>query len=95
LPFPHLGDPIIKARIDTIDKAGGDSFNEFMLPMGIITFRQGFGRLMRQESDYGVVVVCDERIAQKSYGQKFLNSLATRECLQDLTQIKQFYTSFS
>jgi ATP-dependent DNA helicase DinG len=95
LPFPQLGDPIIKARIDAIDKAGGDSFNEFMLPMGIITFRQGFGRLMRQESDYGVVVVCDERVVQKSYGQKFLKSLATSQYLQNLDQIKSFYADFT
>lgn len=94
LPFPQLNDPIVRARTEEIDKAGGSSFNEFMLPTAIITFRQGFGRLMRQENDWGVVVICDERIVQKSYGRRFLKSLPELTVLANLEQVKQFYTSF-
>ena len=90
LPFPQLNDPIIKARIEEIDKEGGSSFNEFMLPLAIITFRQGFGRLMRQESDRGVVVVCDERIVQKNYGRRFIKSLPEVELLGNLEQYREF-----
>lgn len=90
LPFPQLNDPIIKARIEEIDKEGGSSFNEFMLPLAIITFRQGFGRLMRQESDRGVVVVCDERVVQKSYGRRFIKSLPEIELIGNLDQYREF-----
>jgi ATP-dependent DNA helicase DinG len=94
LPFPQLNDPILRARTEQIDKAGGSSFNELMLPTAIITFRQGFGRLMRQESDWGVVVVCDERIVQKSYGRRFLKSLPELTILGNIEQLRQFYAQF-
>ncbi len=90
LPFPQLNDPIIKARIEEIDKEGGSSFNEFMLPLAIITFRQGFGRLMRQESDRGIVVVCDERVVQKNYGRRFIKSLPDVELVGNLEQYREF-----
>jgi ATP-dependent DNA helicase DinG len=90
LPFPQLNDPIIKARIEEIDKEGGSSFNEFMLPLAIITFRQGFGRLMRSESDRGVVVVCDERVVQKNYGRRFIKSLPEVELVGNLEQYREF-----
>ncbi len=91
LPFPQLNDPIVKARIEEIDQAGGSSFNEFMLPLAIITFRQGFGRLMRQERDWGVVVVCDERIVQKNYGRRFIKSLPEVAVLANLGQLIDFF----
>jgi ATP-dependent DNA helicase DinG len=90
LPFPQLNDPLIKARIEEIDKEGGSSFTEFMLPLAIITFRQGFGRLMRQESDRGVVVVCDERVVQKNYGRRFIKSLPELELIGNLDQYREF-----
>ena len=90
LPFPQLNDPIVKARIEEIDAEGGSSFNEFMLPLAIITFRQGFGRLMRQEDDWGVVVICDERIVQKSYGRRFIKSLPDLTVLPGVAQVKEF-----
>ena len=93
LPFPQLNDPIVRARIEEIDQAGKSSFNEFMLPLAIITFRQGFGRLMRQEQDWGVVVVCDERIVQKSYGRRFIKSLPDVTVLANLDQLKAFFAS--
>lgn len=93
LPFPQLNDPIVRARTEEIDQSGGSSFNEFMLPLAIITFRQGFGRLMRQESDRGVVVVCDERIVQKSYGRRFIKSLPDLTVLPDIEKVRQFFQS--
>ncbi len=91
LPFPQLNDPLVRARTEEIEQAGGSSFGEFMLPLAIITFRQGFGRLMRQEDDRGVVVVCDERIVQKSYGRRFIKSLPDVRVLPDITALKQFF----
>jgi ATP-dependent DNA helicase DinG len=90
LPFPQLNDPIVKARNDDIDGNGGNSFLGFMLPSAIITFRQGFGRLMRKEDDRGVVVICDERVMQKSYGRRFLKSLPDMVVLENLQQVRQF-----
>jgi len=75
LPFAAVGDPIIEARSEQIEQAGGSSFREFALPQAVIRFRQGFGRLIRTRSDKGVVIVADPRIFTKSYGATFRKSL--------------------
>ncbi len=75
LPFAAMGDPIIEARSEQIDQAGGSSFREYALPQAVIRFRQGFGRLIRTRSDRGVVIVADPRIVTKSYGATFRKSL--------------------
>lgn len=71
LPFDVPSDPIIAARSETFD----DPFNEYQLPEAILRFRQGFGRLIRTQSDRGVVVILDRRILTKQYGKAFLESL--------------------
>jgi ATP-dependent DNA helicase DinG len=75
LPFPQLGDPLVAARLSDIDANGGSSFQQYMLPQALIAFRQGFGRLMRTERDYGAVAVCDERLQRRGYGDRFLAAL--------------------
>ena len=75
LPFAAVGDPIIEARSEQIDQAGGSSFREFALPQAVIRFRQGFGRLIRTRSDRGVVIVADPRVVTKNYGSTFRKSL--------------------
>ena len=75
LPFAQVGDPIVEARAERIDLAGGSSFREYLLPEAVIQFRQGFGRLIRTKKDSGVVVVTDPRIATKSYGAVFKRSI--------------------
>ncbi|MCJ7716303.1 MAG: 3'-5' exoribonuclease [Anaerolineales bacterium] len=71
LPFQVPSDPIVAARAETY----AESFQEFMLPEAILSFRQGFGRLIRSKQDVGVVVVFDNRLLNKSYGSLFLSSL--------------------
>ena len=71
LPFAVPSDPIIAARGETFT----DSFNEFMVPQAILSFRQGFGRLIRSASDRGVVVMLDRRVLTKAYGKAFIASL--------------------
>lgn len=71
LPFDVPSDPIIAARSETFE----DPFNQYSLPEAILKFRQGFGRLIRTQSDRGVVAVFDRRIRTKTYGQEFLHSL--------------------
>jgi DNA polymerase-3 subunit epsilon/ATP-dependent DNA helicase DinG len=71
LPFDVPTDPLIAARSETYE----DPFNEYYLPEAILKFRQGFGRLIRTQSDRGVVVILDKRVMTKQYGRLFLESL--------------------
>jgi ATP-dependent DNA helicase DinG len=71
LPFDVPSDPIIAARSETFE----DPFNEYQIPEAILKFRQGFGRLIRTQSDRGVVVVLDKRILSKKYGKYFIESI--------------------
>lgn len=71
LPFDVPSDPIIAARAETFE----DAFYQYMLPEAILRFRQGFGRLIRSQSDRGVIAILDRRILTKQYGRAFLESL--------------------
>ncbi|MFA7172696.1 MAG: helicase C-terminal domain-containing protein [Kiritimatiellia bacterium] len=75
LPFAVVGDPVVEARCEQIQLAGGNSFRDFSLPQAVIRFRQGFGRLIRTTEDRGVVVIADPRIITKRYGSSFVRSL--------------------
>jgi ATP-dependent DNA helicase DinG len=75
LPFKVPSEPVTAARIEAIEQMGGNSFVQYMLPHAAIRMKQGFGRLIRSRDDHGVVLVLDGRIAKKSYGRYFIDSL--------------------
>jgi ATP-dependent DNA helicase DinG len=71
LPFAVPTDPLVAARAETFE----DPFNDYHLPEAILRFRQGFGRLIRTQSDRGVVAILDRRVLTKAYGKSFIESL--------------------
>ncbi|MGE5575746.1 MAG: ATP-dependent DNA helicase, partial [Syntrophothermus sp.] len=75
LPFRVPTEPVVEARVEEMERAGRNSFAEYMLPQAVLKFKQGFGRLIRSSEDCGSVVILDRRVLQKSYGQVFLDSL--------------------
>lgn len=72
LPFGSPADPLLMARLEFIRRQGGNGFTEHQLPQAVLAMKQGAGRLLRDQSDYGVIVLCDPRITSKSYGKAFL-----------------------
>ena len=90
LPFAQVGDPVVEARSEKIDREGGSSFRDYALPEAVIKFRQGFGRLVRTKSDRGVVVVTDPRLVTKNYGATFRKSIpATVHTVTELDDLLQ------
>jgi ATP-dependent DNA helicase DinG len=75
LPFAPPDDPVLAARIAQINKQGRNAFMEYQLPRAIITLKQGAGRLIRDESDRGVLMICDPRLISKPYGKRIWQSL--------------------
>lgn len=75
LPFASPGHPLIRARMDLIEKRGGSSFALYSLPLAAVRLRQGVGRLIRSLDDTGVVMIMDRRIVTKGYGRIFLDSI--------------------
>jgi ATP-dependent DNA helicase DinG len=79
LPFRVPTEPIIQARTEAIIEKGGEPFFEYSVPQAVVKFKQGFGRLIRNQWDRGCIVCLDTRLATKGYGKLFLNSLPVCE----------------
>ena len=90
LPFQVPSDPVIEARFEAIEKNGGNAFMEYAVPLAVLKFKQGFGRLIRRKTDRGCVIIFDNRVISKSYGKRFLNSLP--ECRNVFSGREQLYS---
>jgi len=91
LPFANPSDPILRARTEQCQAAGGDPFRELQIPQAVIALRQGVGRLIRSETDRGVLMLCDPRLRSKAYGKIFLESLPPMRRVSDLEAVQQFW----
>ncbi|RTR39722.1 ATP-dependent DNA helicase [Shewanella canadensis] len=90
LPFVSPDDTLYKARADSISREGKDPFSAISLPQAVISLNQGVGRLIRDEKDKGVLILCDNRIVNRPYGQAFLNSLAPMARTRDMGKVVNF-----
>ncbi len=93
LPFAAPDDPVFEARLDAIRRAGGNPFRDEQLPQAVIALKQGAGRLIRTETDRGVLVLCDPRLTGKSYGRVFLDSLPPLPRTRDVGEVRAFFES--
>jgi ATP-dependent DNA helicase DinG len=93
LPFAAPDDPVLEARLDHVKQDGGNPFRDWQLPTAVIAFKQGVGRLIRTESDRGVLVLCDPRLTSKSYGRSFMKSLPPLPRTADIEDVRAFFSA--
>lgn len=91
LPFAPPTEPLTAARIEAIDDAGNDAFNGYQVPQAALKLKQGFGRLIRTQSDRGIVAVLDARLTTKRYGKVFVDSLPKATRFDDLKALRTWW----
>jgi len=90
LPFGSPADPLMMARLEYIRREGGNGFSQHQLPQAVLAMKQGAGRLLRDQNDYGVIVLCDPRITSKSYGRTFLKSFEPMPSTRSIKDVGEF-----
>ena len=90
LPFAAPDDPVYEARLEAIRSQGGNPFRDEQLPQAVIALKQGVGRLIRSETDRGVLVLCDPRLLNRGYGRVFLSSLPPFRQTRALADVQAF-----
>ncbi len=93
LPFAPPDDPVLSARIDKMNAEGKNAFIEYQLPYSVITLKQGAGRLIRDENDRGILMICDPRLITKPYGKRIWQSLPPFKRTKELSDVEVFFVS--
>ncbi len=93
LPFEAPENPVVQARIEKIQKEGGNPFMSYQVPNAVLLLKQGFGRLIRRSTDKGIIAILDPRIVTKAYGRIFLSSLPDCNIVYSLEELKKAYSN--
>jgi ATP-dependent DNA helicase DinG len=91
LPFAPPEDPVLSARIEALRNEGGNPFMDYQLPQAVLQLKQGAGRLIRDEEDRGVLVLCDPRLYLKAYGRRVRASLPPMKQTRELADVQAFF----
>ncbi|GAB2884847.1 ATP-dependent DNA helicase [Paraburkholderia jirisanensis] len=91
LPFAPPDDPVLSARLDALTKKGLSPFAVHQLPQAVITLKQGAGRLIRAETDRGVLMICDTRLVDKPYGKRIWQSLPPFKRTREIDVVREFF----
>ena len=91
LPFAPPDDPLLAARLAHIESHGGNPFLDYQLPQAVLSLKQGAGRLIRTESDRGVLMICDRRLAEKPYGRRIVSALPPMARTRELDDVLAFF----
>jgi ATP-dependent DNA helicase DinG len=89
LPFPPPNDPLVEARSKRLEAQRRSPFNDYFVPEAVVALKQGAGRLIRSESDQGVLVLCDNRLVTTGYGRRLLAALPPMQPLQSAEELVQ------
>jgi ATP-dependent DNA helicase DinG len=95
LPFAPPDDPVLAARIEGLRAQGGNPFTELQLPQAVLQLKQGAGRLIRDETDRGVLMLCDPRLVSKPYGKRIVASLPAMKRTRSLEEVEAFFAATS
>jgi ATP-dependent DNA helicase DinG len=90
LPFAVPSDPIVAARVKTLQEEGRNAFSEYQVPEAVLALKQGFGRLIRARTDRGVLAILDNRIERMQYGKIFIASLPDYSITRDIQEVERF-----
>lgn len=93
LPFAPPDDPVLSARIERMKTEGKNAFMEYQLPRAVISIKQGAGRLIRDENDRGVLMICDPRLISKPYGKRIWRSLPPMKRTRELDEVLAFFAA--
>jgi ATP-dependent DNA helicase DinG len=95
LPFAAPDDPVLTARLNALRESGGNPFFEWQVPAAVIALKQGAGRLIRDVTDRGVLMLCDPRLTSRAYGKLFLKSLPPMPLTRKLADVQEFFAAES
>jgi ATP-dependent DNA helicase DinG len=95
LPFPPPNDPLVQARTARLEQAGRSPFNDYFVPEAAVALKQGAGRLIRRETDQGILVLCDTRLLSMGYGRRLLSALPPMQRLHSEEEVQERLLAFT